>query len=85
MTFEAGTGAYVVDVLSITAAPLALVTEDKGQRVGALALVVVSPAVAKGSMQEKRVIPLTEDLIGTELLGLEVDAVCDGVRFSADG
>lgn len=85
MTFEAGTGAYVIDVLSITAAPPALVTEDKGRRVVALALVVVSPAVAKGSMQEKRVIPLTEDLIGTELLGLEVDAVCDGVRFSAEG
>lgn len=43
MTFEAGTGAYVVDVLPITAAPPALVTEDKGRRVVALALVVVSP------------------------------------------
>lgn len=84
MTFESGTGAYIVDVLSITAAPNGLVTEDKGRRVVALALVIVSPAVAKGAMQEKRVIPLTEELIGAELLGIEVDAVCNGVLFGSD-
>lgn len=73
---------YIVNVLSITAASPGLVLTEGGSRVVALALVAVTSSVMPGSMQEQRIIPLTELDFGYDLLGREVTDKNSMVEFS---
>lgn len=79
-TTKSTSGDRVISVTSIASAPPKLVTSKGRIPVVAFALVTTSSSIGLGTMQEQRIIPITESDIGWNLLGKEVDDIDGGVE-----
>lgn len=75
---------HIVEVHSITTAPPGWKLVQSQRSVACFALVTTSATAHPGQFNERRVIPLTELDLNTDLLGRPVDDLEDEATYGSD-